>query len=485
MANRIFADLLFQQTWRRLGILAALLTVLAGMACAAATPTPSPTATARPPAATVALAATPMMPPSTVPSTAAPSPAPTAPDELAVASEETFSLLEELLAELGHRESATAQELRAAEHLEVRFEEMGYAAEIQPFTFQHFDFAHWASYSGRENAMAVVESPVEMKLPGLLLTTTPNGRMNSGPLTPVDLDGKNGLAKGELDGKIALIQPGGIRLDDLQSLQDQVNEVAAAGAAAALISGTWIGGQGYQGYRPLLAAESAIPALLFLQQIGEVLDELLAEGEVILSVKIDTQELESRNVVAELKGSGDAVVIVGAHYDIVPQTVAGANDNGSGTAIVLSLAEALAGRPLPFTVRFISFGAEELGLYGSSHYVASLSEPERSRIKAMLNFDVVGTGPWLAVSGPQELTGKALYLAAALGVYAQIGSLPPGASSDHAAFERVGVPTLLFFSPDISRIHTPEDRLEFVRPELLGGAFLVAEALLQSPGFAR
>ena len=332
--------------------------------------------------------------------------------------------------------------------------------------------------------MAVVESPVEMKLPGLLLTTTPNGRMNSGLLTPVDLDGKNGLAKGELDGKIALIQPGGIRLDDLQSLQDQVNEVGAAGAAAAVISGTWIGEQGYQGYRPLLAAESAIPALLFLQQIGEVLDELLAEGEVILSVKIDTQELESRNVVAELKGSGDAVVIVGAHYDIVPQTVAGANDNGSGTAIVLSLAEALAGRPLPFTVRFVLFGAEELGLYGSRHYVASLSEPQLSRIKAMLNFDVVGSGPHLAVLGHQELTELTLELAAKLGVDAQFAPLPPGASSDHAPFQSVDIPALLLYAPDISRIHTPEDRLEFVRPELLGGSFLVAEALLQSPEFA-
>ena len=48
--------------------------------------------------------------------------------------------------------------------------------------------------------------------------------------------------------------------------------------------------------------------------------------------------MESRNVVAELEGEGDGVVVVGAHYDVVPQTETGANDNTSGTAVVLSLA---------------------------------------------------------------------------------------------------------------------------------------------------
>ncbi len=97
--------------------------------------------------------------------------------------------------------------------------------------------------------------------------------------------------------------------------------------------------------------ESAIQALILVQaEIGEQLSAMSQQGEVTLSVRIDTEELESRNVVAELAGSGDALVVVGGHYDVVPQTEAGANDNTSGTALVLALAESLAGQSLPFSV---------------------------------------------------------------------------------------------------------------------------------------
>ncbi len=139
---------------------------------------------------------------------------------------------------------------------------------------------------------------------------------------------------------------------------------------------------------------------------------------------IETQELESRNVVAELKGEGDNLVIVGGHYDVVPQTEAGVNDNTSGIALVLALAEALAGETLPFSVRFMAFGAEEIGLYGSSRYVASLSEAELGRIVAMLNLDAVASGPLLAVTGQEELADLALRIAEDLGLEAEFQPLP-------------------------------------------------------------
>ena len=501
MANRIFADLLFQQARRRLGILAALLMAFSVMACAADTPTPTstmtvtmppPTATVPlSPIATVALTATPAAPPtataplppaatvalaptSAAPPATAPTVAPAVPDKLAEASEAVFGLLEELLADLGYRESATPEELRASERLKERFEEMGYAADIQPFTFQRLDWQYG------ENAV-VIESPVQQIIPGLPLSTASGGETEPAPLTPVGLGRDEDLPGEGLAGRVAWIQPGEIPLDELQPLQDKVNRAATAGAAAAVVSGNFTG---EEGYIPYWLPQSQIPALLVPKVFEEFFEGLLTEGEVTLSVKTDVMELESRNVIAELKGSGDSIVVVGAHYDIVPRTITGANDNGSGMALVLSLAEVLAAQPLPFTVRFVLFGAEELGLYGSRHYVASLSEPQLNRIKAMLNFDVVGSGPHLAVLGHQELTELTLELAANLGVDAQFAPLPPGASSDHAPFQSVDIPALLLYAPDISRIHTPEDRLEFVRPELLGGSFLVAEALLQSPEFA-
>ena len=59
-----------------------------------------------------------------------------------------------------------------------------------------------------------------------------------------------------------------------------------------------------------------------------------------------------------------------------------------------------------------------------------------------------------------------------------------GGSSDFASFREAGVPYLMFFGDDVSRIHTGRDTLEFVQAEMLGGAAAVAAALLQSQEFA-
>ena len=103
--------------------------------------------------------------------------------------------------------------------------------------------------------------------------------------------------------------------------------------------------------------------------------------------------------------------------------------------------------------------------------------------KAKLNFDVVGSGGYTAVSGDPHLIEGALKLARELQLQAQSGSLPYGATSDHAPFEIAGVPVLFLWAPDISRINSPRDTLEFVDPRRLGETFLLAEALLTSPEF--
>jgi hypothetical protein len=99
----------------------------------------------------------------------------------------------------------------------------------------------------------------------------------------------------------------------------------------------------------------------------------------------------TENVIAETKGGDpDNVIVVGAHLDSVG-TGPGINDNGSGSATILEIAEQLRKFKLRNKVRFVWFGAEESGLLGSEHYVATLPEEERARVTAMLNFDMVGS----------------------------------------------------------------------------------------------
>ena len=504
MRCRIAWAHLFKITGRRLAIPLALLLTFVLVACSDATPTPSPTPASAPtsppaasptatPAAPAPTATATKAPPSTQAPTVAPTPSPTAapteapesPEPTASppadpAAQEVFQLLTELVHELGHREGGTDEEHRAAELLKARFDALGYSAELESFAFEHFDLAGFAS-GNRELATVAVQSPMQTVLPGIPISTTPNGSANSGPLTPVELIDGTAPAAGELDGKIAFIQHDELPLGDsavIQGIQNQVNQVAQAGAVAAVITSTRMD---FQGYRPLIAAPSPIPALIVPPDVGNLVAGQLASTEVVVSVNIQTSELKSSNVIAELKGEGDDVVIVGAHYDVVPQTESGPNDNTSGIAMVLSLAKALKGESLPFTVRFILFGAEELGLYGSIHHVSSLGEEELAQLRGMLNFDVVATGPFIAAVGHPELVGFAEGTGAGLGVDVQAGQLPPGASSDHQPFEHAGVPVLMLYAPDVSRIHSPNDLLEFVQPERLGDALLVSEAMLKSP----
>jgi Zn-dependent M28 family amino/carboxypeptidase len=86
------------------------------------------------------------------------------------------------------------------------------------------------------------------------------------------------------------------------------------------------------------------------------------------------------------------VVVVGAHLDSVPAGP-GINDNGSGTSTILEIAEEMAelGIRNRQKLRFAFWGAEEPGLFGSEHYVESLSDAELGTIYANLNFDMVGS----------------------------------------------------------------------------------------------
>jgi Zn-dependent M28 family amino/carboxypeptidase len=97
------------------------------------------------------------------------------------------------------------------------------------------------------------------------------------------------------------------------------------------------------------------------------------------------------NVIAETTGGDpDNVIVVGAHLDSVG-VGAGINDNGSGSAMILEIAEQMTKVTPRNKVRFMWFGAEESGLLGSEAYVAGLSAQERSQIAAMLNFDMIGS----------------------------------------------------------------------------------------------
>jgi Zn-dependent M28 family amino/carboxypeptidase len=130
------------------------------------------------------------------------------------------------------------------------------------------------------------------------------------------------------------------------------------------------------------------------------------------------------NVIAETtSGDPNNVIVVGAHLDSVG-VGAGINDNGSGSATILEIAEQMTKVKPRNQVRFIWFGAEESGLLGSEAYVAGLSQAERSQIAAMLNFDMVGSPNFVRFVYDGDLSDSA----------PPPGGAPPGSAAIETMF---------------------------------------------------
>jgi Zn-dependent M28 family amino/carboxypeptidase len=120
----------------------------------------------------------------------------------------------------------------------------------------------------------------------------------------------------------------------------------------------------------------------------------------------------------------------------------GINDNGSGVASVLALAERLRDRR---GLRFGFWGAEELGLYGSRAYVASLSRAERRRIAGYVNLDMVGSPNAVRyVYGSGAVRAALEQALQARGL--SFDKISIVAASDHAPFERAGIPAAGLYS---------------------------------------
>jgi hypothetical protein len=162
---------------------------------------------------------------------------------------------------------------------------------------------------------------------------------------------------------------------------------------------------------------------------------LALRGTARITVDTLAANRTTHNVIAGRAGPpARRVAMLGAHLDSVREGP-GINDNGSGVASTLALAERLRGRR---GLRFGFWAAEELGLYGSRRYVASLSAAERRRIAGYINLDMVGSpNPvrYVYGHGPARAALERALRARRL----RFQGISIDGSSDHAPFERAGI----------------------------------------------
>jgi hypothetical protein len=182
---------------------------------------------------------------------------------------------------------------------------------------------------------------------------------------------------------------------------------------------------------------------------------------------------ESQNVEARAANEDpDArLIIIGAHYDSVPQGP-GANDNGSGTATILEVARELAASPVSgVVVRYVSFGAEEVGLLGSKAYVEAMPQRDRQRVALMMSVDMMAVGDHPAFGGTPDWVFQAMARAESQGYQPINQSDRLRRMSDHAPFIEAGMPALMFHWVDDPFYHTVMDISANLKPaamELMG-----------------
>jgi Iap family predicted aminopeptidase len=204
---------------------------------------------------------------------------------------------------------------------------------------------------------------------------------------------------------------------------------------------------------------------------------------VSASVYVRQDSIHSDNIIAYLPGRDSAMkneyIVVGAHHDhlgtVKVHTVSGerqmiyygADDNASGVAGILELAEKLAsGGPLKRSVIFMTFGAEEDGLRGSRHLCENLPVPA-SAIKLMINLDMIGRLDSCklfvnTVDGgvPMEKTLKTLSVPHTdLNL---ICSPNRKQNSDHYPFYEKNIPVVMFTTGTHKEYHTPNDTVETI-----------------------
>ncbi|MEG1924025.1 MAG: M28 family metallopeptidase [Clostridia bacterium] len=117
-------------------------------------------------------------------------------------------------------------------------------------------------------------------------------------------------------------------------------------------------------------------------------DEFTKIGYTAKTVEFGAEQYSSQNVIAVKKGNDTTKkVVISAHYDSANGE--GAFDNGSGIAIMLTLAQLIKNTDLTFDVEFVAFGAEEVGLVGSNYYIIN---EHTANILLDINLDIVVGG---------------------------------------------------------------------------------------------
>jgi Zn-dependent M28 family amino/carboxypeptidase len=290
----------------------------------------------------------------------------------------------------GTRASGTPGYAASKDYVVQKLRAAGYRPDVQEFDFPFYRQLEPATF---EQVTPVPTSYADGE-DFALMTYSGSGDVTA-PVQAVDLNlgdlagSTSGCEASDFEGftagNIALVRRGTC------TFATKVVNAQDAGASAVIVMNTGTAGATDAFAGTLGAPVGTVPSLGTSFEIGQA----LAEGATAhVAASTESEIRQTWNVHADSKTGAQArMVQAGAHLDsVVPGP--GINDNGSGSAALLEVAEQMANVRTANRVRYSWWGAEELGLLGSEHYIDDLAENHPSKLRKIqlyLNFDMVGS----------------------------------------------------------------------------------------------
>ncbi|MGH2755640.1 MAG: M20/M25/M40 family metallo-hydrolase [Actinomycetota bacterium] len=357
----------------------------------------------------------------------------------------------------GNRAAGTAGYDGSVEYVARRLEEAGYDVTLQRFSAPVFEQLRPSVLEvhggrrfvdGKDFKAMIYSAAGDVTAPLATASFDPDGT------------GREGLGCDGLSlppGSVALLRPGPC------FFRDQVVNAVKTGARAVIFAVPEYSRHGGV-LRPTLITPDGIdvPVVAATDAAGRALYAAGEGAEIHVATEVSSGREEVANVIADSNGGDGDIVMMGGHLDSVIDGP-GINDNGSGVATILEVAEEFAGAAFERPTRFAFWAGEELGLLGSRHYISTLDD-EVDDIAVYLNFDMLASSNHVhyvyADQGPEA--GEAITAAfeAALDRAGEPHeTIDLEGRSDHGPFLQARVPVGGLFSGADDRKTERQERL--------------------------
>ncbi|MGL5085300.1 MAG: M28 family metallopeptidase [Clostridium sp.] len=227
---------------------------------------------------------------------------------------------------------------------------------------------------------------------------------------------------------------------------------------------------------------------------NKILDSVRAGSDVSVHLPFSNEEKTISNIVGVLKGSNSKLppLVLTAHFDHLGvdglgNTYNGALDNASGTSFMLELQRSLSTYAKPKRdIIFVALNAEEFGLLGSKNFAES--NKEKLQGAEVINFDMIGSDNYpITFMLGENAKDKDSKLLDSVKKLSKKNNTPFEVeyrdASDHASFSNIGLDSLSFCHSDMTKIHTPNDKVDAISTDAIDSVYTIVNEKIKDSAY--